>query len=207
MKYYFSLFLILVCTIHNTKLFSQTSFSIHAGPTIILQDYNGMVVNFNEIGMNLGVEYQAPVVNDRCKLFVDFDYLFNKYNMTQPYQYYGTKTPSKNSISISQFPLTIGLSCSAPIYEETEFFVAGGFGGKVEIVPEFSYKYNNNTYKEKSDVLCNYCAKLKAGFSVNDEYNLSINYIYFFSKNSTPAYDFMNSSISPMVSVTLGFGF
>lgn len=110
-------------------------------------------------------------------------------------------------LSINQFPITLGLSLHTPLVDESDFFIAAGFGGNFRLLPSFSYQtYDNRTVTTKNGVDATMCFKIKAGVQFDDTYFLSINYFSFFGGPITDIDQLIKINKSN-VSITLGYGF
>ena len=212
MKNYLRIFVfVLLGLFFSLNGYSQTGFSVHAGPSIIFRNNDLKSTSLKEGGLNLSIQYQKPI-SEKLNFGIDFDYLFNNYKLysiPDELSRFTThrKISTRNFLPLSNIPLTVGVSWHTPFYEESEFFTSVALGGDLMIVPKIDYydEFNNfHTFQRENDF--KKCFKLKAGIIIDETYFISLNYFVLFGGSLDSINEFEFTGIPP-VSLTLGYAF
>ncbi|MDD2798728.1 MAG: hypothetical protein PHV20_09075 [Bacteroidales bacterium] len=212
MKNYLRIFVfVLLGLILGLNGYSQTGFSVHAGPSIIFRNNDLKSTSLKEGGLNLSFQYQKPI-NEKLNFEIDFDYLFNNYKLysipDELFRFHGKrKVPTREFLPISNIPLTVGFSLHAPFYEESEFFTSVALGGDLMIVPKIDYYDEfNNFHTFERETYFKKCLKLRVGIITDETYYISLNYFVLFGGPLDSINEFEFTEV-PQVSLTIGYAF
>ena len=203
-------FAIFFCLFISFNAKSQTPFTIHAGPSAVLND--NKFENLS-VGVDLGVEYKLPIQKDVTNLIFSADFMNDKYLLPNSrltiYSYNGVQgvLPNTKDIRISNLPLLAGISIPREIYDEVRLFVSGAIGPNFMFVPEVSYSASGGSFTViKSDVNTVLAYKLNAGIIFDDQYSLRVDYFKFNGKVPDDL-SMKGFAHDPIFSVSLGVSF
>ncbi|WP_243348472.1 hypothetical protein [Parabacteroides sp. FAFU027] len=201
---------IIFCLFISFKAKSQTPFTIHAGPSTVLN--NNKFKNLS-VGVDLGVEYKLPIQKDVINLICSADFMNDKYLLPNSiktfYSYNGEMgtLPETKYIRISNVPLLAGISLPKELSDEVHLFISGAIGPDFMFVPKVSYTAIGQSFTEiKSDVNTLFTYKLNAGIIFDDQYSLRVEYFNF---NGKVPEDLSRKGFAhdPIITVSLGMSF
>lgn len=178
---------ILIAIFLSVNAYSQSSFSLHAGPAFPVGDFGDDDVNDEDsggagIGINLGGKYLYSLNDKGLGLYVDAGFNFNSLKKSVKDDtkealddYIGMDADIKFYKYIN-VPLTAGLSYSVKANDQVALFGDAGIGVDFLKVTNMTIEVQSEEIKYNFDLSTHLAFKLGGGLLIQDKYIVGLHY-------------------------------
>lgn len=185
-KLFVSLTVIVIAIFLSGNVYSQSSFSIHAGPSFPLSDFGDDDFNDDNaggagIGLNLGGKYTYQLNENGLGLFLGADFNYNglkssvKDDLEEEFDNLGADIDIKYYKYIN-VPIIAGLTYTYKANEQIALFADLGIGADFFKVTNMTMEANNEELEFNFDLSTQLAYKFGGGLLIQDKYTVGVHY-------------------------------
>lgn len=183
----FTLLLILLSSFSGIKTYSQSSTSIHFGPSFPLSDFgDDNSENDNAVGattgVNIGLQYVYRFPATGFGLFTGIDFNYNglkkevKDEVAREIKASGVSNAEYEYCKFMSFPLTAGVNYTYQTDEKSAMFVNAGLAYNFLNITDFVLKIGTQKITQEYDLTNHLGIRLGAGLLISRKAYVSVDY-------------------------------
>ena len=185
-KLMISLTVIVIAIFLSGNLYSQSSFSIHAGPSFPLSDFGDDDLDDDDaggagVGLNLGGKYIYKLNEKGLGLFIGADFNLNGLKSSVKDDIEDEFDDTGVDVDITYYkyinvPITAGLNYTFKANEQVSLFADLGIGADFFKVTNMTMEADNEEIEFNFDLSTQLAYKLGGGLLIQDKYIIGLHY-------------------------------
>jgi opacity protein-like surface antigen len=176
-----------ICLGISTATFSQGNLSFHVGPSIPIMDFGTYDKNDDDswgagIGVNVGIKYTYPIVNNWLGIFGGIDFNYNglqkdmKDDLESDFDLGILGKPDITYPKYFNVPLTLGLNGTWELSDNFALLANGGIAFNFFKMTDFKLDYSGQEITTEVDMATNLGFKVGCGVLIGEHFGIDVDY-------------------------------